>query len=163
MRSPVRSAGTGARLTGEQCPDYLAAYQNLGTVLWKTTDSTPGGCSTQSSEPRSVACCRRIRIWPASSSRNWRNWCAPSRRGAFIQNEDKLHGEELSSIAYLRLYKSNCSARVYFVMLGGDIWLLALDANKRQTKMDKNMEKTLCDRLAEVRRKVKEEGQHRGK
>lgn len=84
------------------------------------------------------------------------------QEGRLHAKEDKLHGEELSSIAYLRLYKSGYSARVYFATVGGNIWLLAVDGNKRQTKLSKSTEKMLCDRLADVRRIVKEEAQNRG-
>ena len=82
--------------------------------------------------------------------------------GRLHSKEDKLHGDDLSSIAYLRLYTSGHSVRVYFIVAGGDLWLLAVDPNKRQTKLDKNTEKMLCERLADVRREVSKEAQRRG-
>lgn len=86
--------------------------------------------------------------------------CA-KQAGRLHSHEDKLSGDTLSSIGYLRLYKAGYSARIYFAMEGGSIWMLGLDPNKRQSKLDKNTEKTLCERLSDVRRMVKEEGQRR--
>lgn len=72
------------------------------------------------------------------------------------QCEDHLHGG-LSDIQYLRLYRYGCSTRLYWMILDGRIWMLALDPNKRQDGLSAGIEHRLRDRfndvLAEVARR----------
>ena len=65
------------------------------------------------------------------------------------RREDRLEGS-LSEVGYLRLYGQGRSTRMYFVVLDGVIWMLALDANKRQDGLGDGMARLLADRLREA-------------
>ena len=47
-----------------------------------------------------------------------------------------------------------CSTRVYWVILDGRIWMLALDANKRRDGLSHGMEQRLRERLNDTRAEV---------
>lgn len=63
--------------------------------------------------------------------------------------ESALHGGDLTRIRELVLYLKGNSARVYFTVKGDEIIMLGIFANKRRTKLDKEMERRLLERLAE--------------
>lgn len=65
--------------------------------------------------------------------------------------ENRLHGGDLDTIRYLDLYNSGQSVRIYFVVLDGVIWVLALNAAKRRTNLGKGDAKKLTDRQTDVR------------
>lgn len=64
--------------------------------------------------------------------------------------EDAMHGSSLSRVRYLRLYTRGHSIRVFFSVFDGTIWMLGLDANKRQTCTAPEFEDRLRRRLREV-------------
>jgi hypothetical protein len=65
--------------------------------------------------------------------------------------EQQLNGPVLSEIRYLKLYKGGHSIRVYFTTIRGNLWLLALDANKRRQNVDAGTETMLKRRLKEAK------------
>lgn len=85
------------------------------------------------------------------------------------RNESRLNGDKLRDIEYLTLYRAGQSIRVYFVTIGATLWMLAVNENKRQTKLTKGFETLLCARHDRVRelaseQDAKERGEvHRGK
>jgi hypothetical protein len=68
--------------------------------------------------------------------------------------EDRLEGDVLGSISYLRLYKEGSSIRPYFVVIDSVIWMLHLDAGKRKTKLSAGTAATLKQRLSEVKEAI---------
>lgn len=71
--------------------------------------------------------------------------------GEAYRHEDRLNGDQLADIGYLRLYVHGMSARVYFTMHSGTLWMLALDVSKRATKISEGMTVRLKARLNDVR------------
>jgi hypothetical protein len=63
--------------------------------------------------------------------------------------EDKLVGST-SALDYLRLYSHGYSIRVYYFINHGTIWMLAVDKNKRTTKMSESTQTILISRLADI-------------
>ncbi|WP_155798745.1 hypothetical protein [Sorangium cellulosum] len=65
-------------------------------------------------------------------------------------NEDRLNGDDLDGIGYLRLYIGGYSVRIYFAVIRGNLWMLALDPNKRKTNLTDGMKTRLASRLREA-------------
>jgi len=65
--------------------------------------------------------------------------------------EDRLNGKGLDEISYIRMYSNGYSVRVYFTIIHGGIWMLALDRNKRQTNLTDGTKSMLLNRLHEAR------------
>lgn len=63
--------------------------------------------------------------------------------------EDRLNGA-LAAVGYLRIYTGGKSIRVYFTVIGGVIWMLGLNPNKRRDKLTSGEEVSLKSRLSEV-------------
>jgi hypothetical protein len=61
--------------------------------------------------------------------------------------EEVLGGSELTKIHYLVLYTASFSVRAYFTVHGNTVWMVALDVQKRRTKMTQGMTDKLKDRL----------------
>lgn len=72
------------------------------------------------------------------------------REGSSHPKELSLDGN-LSEVRYLKLYKQGFSIRVYFMVRTEEIVVLAVDPNKRSTKISNSMRSTLERRLREVR------------
>lgn len=69
-------------------------------------------------------------------------------------DEDKLNGDDLNDIGYLRLYVRGKSIRVYFLIDKGMMVMLALDAAKRKNYLDEGMTTRLRNRRREGLRLV---------
>ncbi len=69
-------------------------------------------------------------------------------------DEDRLE-DDLSPVGYLRLYPPGHSVRVYFTVIDGVMWMLALVTSKRRTKLLDSEKKMLHQRLREVREEHK--------
>lgn len=72
-------------------------------------------------------------------------------RGGSHPSEDRLHGDDLREIHELCLYNKSQSIRLYFVVRGQELVMLALDKGKRRTKLSDGMKQTLLRRLREIR------------
>lgn len=68
------------------------------------------------------------------------------QRGGSHPKEDRLSGDDLSDIGYLRLYVEGRSIRIYFMITKGVMLMLALNADKRATSLDEGMKKRLRSR-----------------
>ena len=65
------------------------------------------------------------------------------------KNERRLSAD-LREVGYLSLYGQGHSVRVYFSVKEGVLWMLAIDAGKRRTKLTDSMKGTLKNRLTEI-------------
>lgn len=70
-------------------------------------------------------------------------------QGRAHTKEDRLNGA-LSAVGYLRIYSGGKSIRVYFTVIDGVIWMLALNPNKRRDKLTSGEEASLKLRLSQV-------------
>ena len=68
--------------------------------------------------------------------------------------EDSLEGA-LAEVSYLRLYSSGYSIRVYFVVRGDVLWMLAIDASKKRTNLTDGTKQMLANRLNELKPRMK--------
>lgn len=69
--------------------------------------------------------------------------------------EESLHGDDLRSVGYLKIYKGNYSIRVYYTIIDGTIWMLRVESSKRRTYLTEGDEKMLKNRLADVTKTAK--------
>lgn len=66
-------------------------------------------------------------------------------------NEERLTGDDLRDVQYLKLRRGGNSIRVYFTTIGNHIWMLALDHAKRRTDITDAVKERLIGRLREAR------------
>ena len=64
--------------------------------------------------------------------------------------ETRLHGDHLKHVQCLELYKGGNSIRIYFVQIEHTVWMIAVNENKRATKLTKGMEAALIARSEQV-------------
>jgi hypothetical protein len=70
-------------------------------------------------------------------------------------NLQRLTGDDLREIQYLELYKKKQSIRVYFTVIDGWQWMLAINHSKRRTAVTEGMKERLISRLREAKQEVK--------
>lgn len=73
--------------------------------------------------------------------------------------EERLAGDDLSAIGYLRLYRSRQSLRVYFTVIEGTIWMLHFES-KRRTDLSDGTVRLLKSRLLDVKVLAARSGDH---
>ena len=63
----------------------------------------------------------------------------------------RLHGDDLREVQYLELYKRGQSIRVYYAVIDGCLWMLAINHSKRRTALTEGMRERLVTRLREAK------------
>lgn len=65
--------------------------------------------------------------------------------------EERLNGDDLVEVHYLKLKNSGQSIRIYFTVIDGAIYMLALDVAKRRTNITDGLRERLVGRLREIK------------
>jgi hypothetical protein len=78
------------------------------------------------------------------------------REGKKHKDEDRLRGPNLDEIGYLQLYTKGHSLRVYFSLIDGNLWMLALDEGKRRKHLTDGTKIMLRTRLIEAHQYAQE-------
>ncbi len=73
------------------------------------------------------------------------------RAGQQHPQEERMHGGGLDQVRKLVLRQGH-SIRIYFCVEDGVLWMLALDINKRRTKVEDGMMETLRLRYADIQK-----------
>ena len=66
----------------------------------------------------------------------------------------RMNGDDLRDIQYLELHQKKQSIRVYFTVIDGCTWMLAINDSKRRTPVTDGMKERLRIRLGEVKEKA---------
>lgn len=76
---------------------------------------------------------------------------AARRQNRSHQHEERLNGDHLSDVKYLKLRTGGNSIRIYFVEYG-HICMLALDVGKRRTNITDGLAERLRARVRDVKK-----------